>query len=95
MLIENGISPYLALCIYLKHTLGTHVNCVRCSHFKKEREFERNKLFRLQFDCSFYLIVPRIGTLPQQLQLGTTNMFPIVVPYLGTKGCALRNRNES
>ena len=94
MLTENGISPHLALCIYFKRKLGTHVNCVRCSDFKKEREFKRNKLFRLQFDRSFYFIVPQIGTLSQVLQLGTTNMFPIVVPYLGTKGSALRNRNE-
>ena len=94
MLIQNEISPQLALCIYLKRNLGTHVNCVRCSHFKKEREFKRNKLFRLQFDRFFYLIVPQIGTVSQQLQLGTTNRFPIVAPYLRTKGSALRNRNE-
>ena len=94
MLIENGISSHLALCIYLKCQLGTHVNSVGCSHFKKEHELKRNKLFRLQFDRSLYLIVLEIGTLSQILQLGTTNMFPIVVPYLGTKGSALRNRNE-
>ena len=70
--------------------IRTYVNCVRCSHFK----FKRNKLFRLQFDRSFDLIVPQKGTLSQVLQLGTTNMFPIVVPYLGTKDSALRNRNE-
>ena len=94
MLIENGISSHLALCINLKRQLRTHVNCVGSSHFKKERELKLNKLFRLQFERSLYLIVPQIGTLSQILQLGTTNMFPIVVAYLGTKGSALRNRNE-
>ena len=80
--------------MYLKRKLGTHVNCVSFSHFIKEHDLKRNKLFRLQFDRSLYLIVPQIGTLSHILQLGTKNMFPIGIPYLGTKGSALRNRNE-
>ena len=94
MLIENGISSHLVLCIYLKRQFRTHVNCVGCSHFKREHDLKRSKLFELQFEHFLYLFVPQIGTLSQILQFGTTNMFPIVVAYLGTKGSALRNRNE-